>query len=110
MKPGAWLINTARGPIIDEIALYDALQSGHLGGAALDVFESEPYRPAVLDKDLRQLEQVVMTPHVGSSTVEACRRMAQCALANILHGLQRRYDQLNLLNPRVPAGLPHNTA
>lgn len=101
LKPGCVLINTARGPIIDEIALYDALKAGKLAGAALDVFENEPFVPVNSDKDLRHLGNVILTPHVGSSTVEACQRMAQCCLKNIKAAYEKRYDQLDILNPEV---------
>jgi D-3-phosphoglycerate dehydrogenase len=68
MKPGVRLINCARGGIINEKDLYEALKSGHVGGAALDVYETEP-PPA--DFPLRELETVVLTPHLGASTAEA---------------------------------------
>lgn len=83
----AILVNTARGAVVDETALYDAVASRRLAGAALDVFEREPYVPASPGKDLRRLATVLMTPHIGSSTVEACSRMAQQALGRILGGL-----------------------
>lgn len=82
----AVLINTARGGILNENALYDALSTGKLKGAALDVFKNEPYRAEDNRMDLRTLPNVIMTPHIGSSTREACERMAETALGNINMG------------------------
>lgn len=82
MKATAMLINTARGAVLDEAALYDALAAGRLGGAALDVFEHEPYRPIAPGKDLRALPNVLLTPHVASNTAEANQRMAAACLEN----------------------------
>ena len=81
MKPGSALVNVGRGGIVDEAALYDALVSGHLGGAATDVFVSEPYVPVAPEKDLRTLPNIVFTPHCGSDTFEANARMASSAVA-----------------------------
>ncbi len=67
MKPTAYLINTSRGDIIDENALYEVLKSGKLAGAALDVFEVEP----PTNKELVSLTNVVCTPHIGAQTKEA---------------------------------------
>jgi len=79
MKRGALLINTARGPIVDEAALVAALESGHLGGAALDVFENEPtVHPGLIERD-----DVVLLPHLGSATRETRERMARIALEQI---------------------------
>jgi lactate dehydrogenase-like 2-hydroxyacid dehydrogenase len=97
LNPGAMLINTARGPLVDEAALYDALAAGRLAAAALDVFENEPYRPTVAEKDLRNLENVLLTPHIGSNTAEANRRMAESVLASLRGFLAGKFDCL----PRV---------
>ncbi len=87
MKPGACLINTARGAILDENALHDSLAAGHLGSAALDVFEHEPYTPCDSSKDLRQLSNCLMTPHVGSNTAESNRAMALTAGRTVIRVL-----------------------
>lgn len=105
MPRNAWLINTARGAILDESALYEAIGAGIIAGAALDVFEREPYVPVDPDKDLRTLKNVVMTPHVGSTTQEACDRMAAQALKNIQLAEAGRYAEMNVLNPQVVASL-----
>ena len=101
LAPAAWLINTARGSVVDEGALHDALADGRLGGAALDVFEREPYEPVDRAHDLRALPNVVLIPHVGSNTVQASRRMAERALRNIRFGEAGDFARLDLLNPEV---------
>jgi lactate dehydrogenase-like 2-hydroxyacid dehydrogenase len=80
MKPGAFLINTSRGGIVDEAALHAALAGGQLAGAAMDVFAAEPYQPTDPARDLRTLPNMVMTPHCASDTVEANSRMAARAV------------------------------
>ncbi|RLQ22271.1 D-glycerate dehydrogenase [Seongchinamella sediminis] len=79
MKPGAVLINTGRGPLVDEQALVDALAGGQLGGAGLDVFEFEPQ----VHQDLLSFDNVTLLPHIGSATGECRADMARRALANI---------------------------
>jgi len=83
MRPSALVVNTARGSVLDEDALFDALAEGRLAGAALDVFEHEPYRPVTEGRDLRTLPSVLLTPHIGSDTFEANRRMAESCVANV---------------------------
>lgn len=95
MKRGALLINMARGSVIDEAALYDSLADGHLAGAALDVLQTEPYQPVQPDKDLRTLDNVVLTPHIGSNTEEANRRIVQTCLRNITEFLAGRRENLS---------------
>jgi lactate dehydrogenase-like 2-hydroxyacid dehydrogenase len=93
----AWLINTARGAVVDENALFKALSKNRLAGAALDVFENEPYIPAGIN-DLRSLDNVIMLPHLGSSTKEACDGMALKCLNNIHYAEEGNYSKLDLLN------------
>jgi glyoxylate reductase len=76
MRPTAVLVNTARGPIVDERALVDALSRGTIAGAALDVYEFEPE----VSEELLSLEQVVLTPHIGSGTRETREAMGMLAV------------------------------
>jgi D-3-phosphoglycerate dehydrogenase / 2-oxoglutarate reductase len=82
MRKGAYLVNASRGGLVDEAALHDALVSGHLAGAALDVFEQEPYAGP-----LAALDTVVLTPHVGSAAIEVRKRMETEAAANLVEAL-----------------------
>jgi phosphoglycerate dehydrogenase-like enzyme len=101
MAADAILVNTARGPVVDELAVYDALASGRLAAAALDVFEAEPYVPVQPGKDLRTLPNVLLTPHVSSSSVEACERMANASMQNVRNAFAGAYDSLSLINTDV---------
>jgi glyoxylate reductase len=98
MKPTAFLINAARGKVVDEAALVEALEAKRIAGAGLDVFEQEPsIQPALL-----ALPNVVLTPHVGSATSETRLAMAMLAVENLLAGLEGRRPP-NPVNPEVYA-------
>lgn len=86
MKPTAYLINTSRGPVIDEKALVEALKNKTIKGAALDVFENEP----LLAPGLAELENVILTPHIASATEETRSKMSDLAAANIIEALEAR--------------------
>lgn len=79
MKSSAFLINAARGPVVEEVALIKALEAGVIAGAALDVFEFEPK----IGEDLAKLDNVVLTPHIGNATVETRAAMGKIAIANV---------------------------
>jgi len=98
MKPTAYLINTARGGIVDEPALYDALVSGRLAGAGLDVFEQEP-PPA--GHSLFSLPNVIMAPHVAGVTLEAVERMSEQTARNILSVLDGDPVRQNVINQEI---------
>lgn len=97
LKPGAVLINTARGEMINEEALQEALESGHLTGAALDCFAQEP--PGV-EHPLLRLPQVIVTPHIGAHTDQAMNRMGWMALESCLAVL-RGERPTHIVNPEV---------
>lgn len=80
MKPSSFLLNTCRGPVIDETALYRALKDGSIAGAGLDVFEREPIPD---DSSLLQLDNVVFSPHMSGSSHEGTSRSVQFAYANV---------------------------
>jgi D-3-phosphoglycerate dehydrogenase len=85
MKPSAYLINTSRGPVVDEPALVDALRAGRLAGAALDVFEVEPLPD---DSPLREMENCLLAPHNANSSLAARQRVHESTIANLLKGLR----------------------
>ena len=94
MKPGAILINASRGPVVDEAALVRALDSGHLGGAGLDVFEVEPL---AADSPLRAFENVILSPHAAAWTDEAEARLLDVCGANLSRVL-RDQEPFNVVN------------
>lgn len=96
MKPTAYLINTARGAIIDEGALVQALRQNKIAGAALDVYENEP----ALAEGLAELENVLLAPHIASATVETRDKMAEIAARNIINILQGQ-NPFSIVNPEV---------
>lgn len=89
IKKDAFLINTSRGGIVDEEALYDALRNSKLRGAALDVYNNEPLR----ESPLKELDNVIMTPHIGAYTEEAVENMSIQAAQNLIDVLEGREPQ-----------------
>ena len=100
MKPGAYLINTARGGIIDEAALADALRAGHIAGAGLDVFDPEPPDPA---NPLLAMENVIASPHLAGVTAEAMDAMSEVAVQNMLGVLDGHPNSAHTVNAEVLA-------
>jgi len=98
MKPTAYLVNTSRGPVIDEAALVDALREKRIAGAGLDVFENEPE----LAPGLAELDNAVLLPHLGSATVATRTRMATLAATNLVARLRGERPP-NIVNPEVLA-------
>ncbi len=96
MKPSAILINTARGPIVDEKALVKALQSGIIAGAGLDVFENEP----AIEPELMTMQNVVITPHIASASLKTRTLMATMASDNIVAHFHGQLPP-NIVNPEV---------
>jgi glyoxylate reductase len=97
MKPSAILVNTARGPIINEHALVHALKNSYIRAAGLDVYREEPTR----NYALLQLPNVVLSPHLGSATIETRNKMADLAATNIINALSQNYDSVKIVNPTV---------
>jgi glyoxylate reductase len=98
MKPTAYLINAARGPVVDERALIAALQAGRIAGAGLDVYENEPLHSSSL---LLAMENVITLPHVGSATEATRQAMVDLATDNVLAVLQGK-PPLTPVNPDAP--------
>jgi len=96
MKPTAYLINTSRGPVIDERALFRALKEKKIAGAGLDVYENEPQ----LSPGLSDLNNTVLLPHIGSASNETRSRMAVMAAENLIAALEGRMPP-NIVNPEV---------
>lgn len=99
MKPSARILNVARGGVIDEQALAEVIKTGHLAGAALDVFETEPL---AADSPLRSLDKVILTPHLGASTVEAQEKVAEDVALQVLDVLNDRPARYAVNAPIIP--------
>lgn len=96
MKKGSFLINTARGPIVDEHDLVESLRDGHLAGAGIDVFDNEPN----IDPELIGMPNVITTPHIASATYEARDAMAKLAVSGILDVFSSK-EPINIVNKEV---------
>lgn len=96
MKPTAHLINTSRGPVIDEEVLVAALRSRRIAGAGLDVFENEP----MAVPGMAELDNITMLPHIASASVETRTKMAVMAAENLVAGLSGERPD-NIINPEV---------
>jgi len=83
MKPGSYLINASRGPVVNEKALVEALKSKRIAGAGLDVYENEPH----IEPELLAMDNVVLLPHIGSAALETRTKMAMIAVENVLQGV-----------------------
>ena len=103
MKPGAVLVCTARGGLVDEQALAEALGAGRIRGAGMDVFAEEPPSP---HHPLFKLDNVVLSPHSASLTEECTERMATVSAQNCLDGLDGRLNRQLIVNPEVLGGNP----
>lgn len=97
MKKSAIFINAGRGPVVDEVALIEALKNGEIHAAGLDVFEQEPLP---VDSPLLSLPNVVALPHIGSATHETRYNMAECAVDNLIDALNGKVEK-NCVNPQV---------
>jgi D-3-phosphoglycerate dehydrogenase len=86
MKPGAYLINASRGPVLDEAALIEALQNSRIAGAGLDVFEDEPLPQ---DSPLREFDNCLLAPHNANSSTKAWQRVHENTVNNLLKGLRK---------------------
>jgi D-3-phosphoglycerate dehydrogenase len=102
MKDGAFLVNTSRGPIIDEAALVDALRSGRVWAAGLDVFEQEPL---ALDSPLRAFDNVILTPHVGANSEESVADLYRTGVQISIDVYHGRWPQ-GVVNPEVEGRTP----
>jgi glyoxylate reductase len=96
MKPQACLVNTARGPVVDEKALVGAMQAGTIAGAGLDVYEQEP----LLEPELYEMNNVVIAPHLGSGTIGTRTKMGNMAAESCLAACQGKRPR-NLVNPQI---------
>ncbi|MCP1271362.1 NAD(P)-dependent oxidoreductase [Acetobacter cerevisiae] len=95
LRPGAILVNTARGSVVDELALTEALSSGHIAAAGLDVFDPEP--PST-HNPLLEMDQVILTPHIAGLTTQAAERMAVYSVKNVLDFFAGALDPALIVN------------
>jgi lactate dehydrogenase-like 2-hydroxyacid dehydrogenase len=97
MKKGAYVINTARGEVVNEQDLVDALKAGQIGGAGLDVFEHEP----AIHPELMAMDNVIILPHIASASIETRTKMGLISAENLIAVLLRGQRPPNVLNPEI---------
>jgi phosphoglycerate dehydrogenase-like enzyme len=100
LPPDAMIINASRGPLVDEAALVDALRRGRIGGAALDVYETEPL---AADSALRSLDNVFLTPHIAGDSIESRQRLQDLVADNLRRVLLRGEPPRHVVNAALPA-------
>ncbi len=99
MKPGVRILNVARGGVVNEVALVEAIEAGHVAGAAVDVFEVEPL---AADSPLRRTDRIILTPHLGGSTVEAQEQVAEDVAIQVVDVLNDRPARYAVNAPIIP--------
>lgn len=97
MPEKSFLINTARGHVINEEDLFQALNQREIAGAALDVYDNEPYKPVNENRDLRTLDNIILTPHIASNTDAANKNMTELSIKNAVNFYKNKFDEIEFI-------------